>query len=145
MDIDYIRTAADGRTLIVGRHRSHVTDHTVAFVLDALLTSSLTTLEGRLAATRRRTGWSRKIPVYVNPDHVFMVLRGLRSQRTLIVNVKHVVSLERHGKHAGIIVFAGGHALWFDSWTLLERQWKRVTGWLGRLERPENVFIGKTG
>jgi competence transcription factor ComK len=144
MDIDYIRTDTDGRTLIVGHHGSYVTDHTVAYVLDALLAMSLTTLKGRLAATRRMTGWSRKVPVYVNPDHVFMVLRGLRSPKTLIVNVKHVVSLERRESKGGVIVFAGGHALGFDSWSLLERQWERVAAWLERLDRRENVFIGKT-
>lgn len=144
MNIDYICRTHDGRTAIISNHRTYMTDHSVTYVLDHILLIKLATTHGRLSATRKLTKWKRKVPIYVDRNHVFMVLKGLRCDESLIVNVKNVVSIEKKDGDSGIITFSKGHVLVFVSWPILCRQWERASVLIPLIERLENAFIGKT-
>ncbi len=144
MNIDYICRTHNGQTAIISNHRMYVTDHSVTYVLNHVLLMRLATIEGRLSATKTLTGWGRKIPIYVDRSHVFMVLKGLRSDEALIVNVKNIVSIEKKHDGSGIISFSKGHVLVFASWAILCRQWKRASAMIQLNERLENAFMRKT-
>lgn len=144
MNIDYILRTKEGRTAIISNHRRYVTGHSVAYVLNQMLLTKLATLKGRLSATKKLTGWERKIPIYVDCHHVFMVLKGLRSDETLIVNLKNVVSTGKRHDGKAVISFSNGHVLVFASRGVLCRQWKRASAMMKLKDGLENAFMRKT-
>ncbi len=95
-------------------------------LLETLLQDELTTFEGRLEALKRRFGWRRNVPVYIDEERCFFLSASSREVDTLWVNAPRVVAIHSIPTGARIDFFSGTSVELSRDSRLLRRRWQRA-------------------
>lgn len=62
--------------------------------IEKLCIDNLSTLDGRIKAVKRKYGWIKHTPIYVNNDLVLFYINALKDTNNYFINVKKIVNVE---------------------------------------------------
>ncbi|MBQ3001613.1 MAG: competence protein ComK [Bacilli bacterium] len=66
--------------------------------IEELCIENLSTLDGRIKAVKRKYGWIKHTPIYVNNDLVLFYINALKDNNNYFINVKNIVNMEGNDK-----------------------------------------------
>jgi hypothetical protein len=84
--VEWVRKTQTGNILYSERGIKKSSDKSLGMWLNFLCQKQLSTLEGRIKAVQTQFGFHNRPPIYVDKDHLFLPLRGLRSNESLLLN-----------------------------------------------------------
>lgn len=108
--IDYIRKTSDNNLQIVGEHTKTELPWTFQKFINAALKSQLTDLRSREKVTRAVFGFSAKMPIYIDSDHLYLCIRSYRSDDSLYINL-HAISGHKREQGVVKVLFHTDHEL----------------------------------
>lgn len=112
-------------------------DQPITSIFNQLALSGLSTVDGRLEATKKRLGIQAKVPLYLNKETLLLPLMGIRSHQSLFVNYFSISSFRKDMGGAVVISFFGCHDLRFKSYHIYVELYRKS---LQLLESMENGF-----
>lgn len=108
--IDYIRKTVDNRLMIVSENTVVILETTFQKFFNSALKRQLTNLQAREQVTRTLFGFTAKVPLYLDSQHIFLCIRSYRSTKTLYVNLFSIAT--HHKVSTGVaVLFHGEHEL----------------------------------
>lgn len=128
---------AKGEDLHVHIHTTEgevIRDISFTGLLKLWLYPQLTTLEGRIEATRRVFHFKAKVPIWIDGAHLLIPMVGIRSEQSICVNYHAIARIEPIEAHKAQIMFINHQRLILHHYPAVQRAYARAKMILDHLD-----------
>ncbi|MBU1144663.1 MAG: competence protein ComK [Firmicutes bacterium] len=136
--IHYIEKTKEDFVKVAKEHDVFLYDRTLIGYLNELLLETLSTLEGRLKATKKVFHFKAKIPIFINESTLLIPLIGYRSKTSFYLNYHSIEHFSILKGSKLYISFRNNHEMKLEKKYGFIKQYEKAKRILDYLEKAKN-------